>query len=164
MPGYVITVSVLFHHPPPRCNFRRRSCTSGSNRRSAWRVWLERSRCLRAEHVSPALRVTPVSTTMTRPPARRAHLGPILTGWNVRRTQLIYIAWLTASFPQLLLLLIMFFFFLAFSPQRVSIVRQALSPSWVTSINGGIFFLQTWRHPVSTWATPNVTVWTVGVL
>lgn len=54
-------------------------------------------------------------------------------------------------------------FFIVLSPQHVSNVRQALSPPWVTSTNGGMFFLQTWRPPVSMWATPNVTVWMVGI-
>lgn len=54
-------------------------------------------------------------------------------------------------------------FLIVFFPQHVSRVQQALSPPWVTSINGGTFFLQTWRPRVSMWATPNVTIWMVGV-
>lgn len=63
--------------------FRRRSRTSGSNRRSAWRECRGPSRCPLVASGSPALPATPASTTTTRPPARRAHLGPTLTAWNV---------------------------------------------------------------------------------
>ena len=54
-------------------------------------------------------------------------------------------------------------FHCVFFPQRVGSVRQAPSPLWVTSINGGMFFLPTWRRRASMWATPSVTVWMVGV-
>lgn len=67
----------------PLLRFRHRSRTSGSNQRSASREWRGRSHCLLVASGSPALPVTPASTTMTRPPARRALLGPTPMGWNV---------------------------------------------------------------------------------
>lgn len=54
-------------------------------------------------------------------------------------------------------------FFSLFLLQRVRSVRLGPSPFWVMSINGGISFPQTWRPPASMWATPNATVWMVGV-
>ena len=95
----MITVSVLVHHPPSLCNFRRRSYISGLNLKSVWRVWLELSHCLQVEKGSPAPPVTPVSITMTRPPAPHAHLGHILMGRNVLTTLLIYILFLLVYFP-----------------------------------------------------------------
>lgn len=53
--------------------------------------------------------------------------------------------------------------FSLFVPQHVSSVLQALSPPWVMSTNGGMFFLLTWRLPVLMSAIPSVTVWMVGV-
>lgn len=158
----VIIVSVLVHHPPSLCNFRRRSYISGLNLKSVWRVWLELSRCLQVEKGSPAPPVTPVSITTTRPPAPHAHLGPILMGWNVLTTLLIYILFLPVIFLQLLLFFLIVFVFM-FIPQLVRGAQQALSPPWVMSLNGGIFFLQTWRPVVSMWATTNVTIWMVGI-
>lgn len=153
--------------PLPVC-FRRGSRISGLNLRYVWREWLELSHCLQVGSESPAPHVTRVSITTTQPPAHRAHLGPTLMGWNVLRT-LVYNVLLTGTL--LLFLLILWSLFgsslnmhlIVFSPQRVSCVRQALSPPWVMSINGGTFYLQTWRPPVSTWETPNVTAWMVNV-
>lgn len=53
--------------------------------------------------------------------------------------------------------------FFTVCPQHVSSVLQALSPPWVMSTNGGMFFLLTWRLPVLMSAIPSVTVWMVGV-
>lgn len=86
-----------------------------------------------------------------------------LLWWDETYWELWFIAFLTAIFSFFALCGFLNVFFVVLSPQHVSSVRQALSPPWVTSINGGMFFLQTWRPPVSMWATPNVTVWMVGV-
>lgn len=169
----------LKHPENPLCNlnhipllpvcFRRRSRISGLSLRYVWRGWPELSHCLQVGSESPAPHVTRVSITTTQPPAHRAHLGPTLMGLNVLRT-LVYNVLLTGTL--LLFLSILWFLFgsflnmhlFMFSLQRVSRVRRALSPLWVMSINGGTFYLQTWRPPVSMWETPNVTAWMVNVL
>lgn len=82
----VITLCAPFDWTPFRCNFRHRSYISGLSLRSVLTVSLEPRRYRQAENESPAPLVTPVSTTMTQPPARLALPGPFLMGWNVLET------------------------------------------------------------------------------
>lgn len=151
---------------PSMCNFRRRLSINGLNQRSVLRVSLELKRCLKVGTVS---RVRPVILgfiTTTRPPAPPAHLEHTLMGWNVLKTLCIILYFSHYSSPSFALIFVscsvLIVFLFGFISQHVSGVRRVQSLSWVTSTNGGMFFLRTWRLLVLMWATPNVTEWMVG--
>lgn len=156
----IITVC-LFQLPPFLSAFRHRSYISGLNLRSVLRIWPGLRHCLQVENESPAPPVIPVSITTTQPPVHHAHPGPILMEWNVPKT-LIYLTFLIFFHLPFCFLRHVVCAFHCSSPQHVSIALQALSPPWITSTSGGMFFPPTWRHPALMSATPSVIVWMVG--
>ena len=159
----------------PLCNHS--FCSTSSPSTSVWfqtqiiYKWIEPKICL--EGVTGAESLPPSGKREPCPPCNpgfynndTATCSPCPPGTysdGMKRTENSVDLYLNPPFYYPFTLVFLIVFFIVFIPQHVRCVQPALSPPWVMSTNGGMYFLQTWRPPVSMWATPNVTIWMVGI-